>query len=178
MLLPRPVTAGFASLMIYEFTTDNTWVIVAHTVHNHEPNVKHPSAGQHVNSVFQYAAAPDVLVEILPFLDWLLSIGIKGTMLTTQLQKACLTKGIISTFTSQSICNLAWLPVGQYNLDSTNLSAWISKCRTEQLNKLCTVILMCHTDSFSMLSSLSRGDKRCGLSRAGAGIPFLLTQHT
>eukprot|EP00961_Rhodomonas_salina_P145133 1953312-Rhodomonas_salina.1 len=53
-------------------------------------------------------------------------------MLTTQLQKACLTKGIIPTFTSQSIRNLARMPVGQYDLDATNLSAWISKRRTEQ----------------------------------------------
>eukprot|EP00961_Rhodomonas_salina_P281780 3807720-Rhodomonas_salina.1 len=118
---------------IYEFTTDNTWVMtVAHTVHNHEPKVKHPSAGEQVNSAFRYAAAPDVPLEIRPFLDWLISIGVKGTLLTTQLRKACLTKGIIPTFTSQSIRNLARMPVGQFNLDATNLSAWISKRRTEQ----------------------------------------------
>eukprot|EP00961_Rhodomonas_salina_P221328 2992191-Rhodomonas_salina.1 len=64
-------------------------------------------------------------------MDWLVAIGVKGTMLTSHLQKACLTKGIIPTFTSQSLRNQTRVPVGQIDLDATNLSEWISKRRIE-----------------------------------------------
>eukprot|EP00961_Rhodomonas_salina_P123750 1667685-Rhodomonas_salina.1 len=118
--------------LTFEFSSDNTWVMTsAFTNHNHDPVVKNPCAGVRVNTSFWYADTTSVPADVQPFMDWLVAIGVKGTMLTSHLQKACLTKGIIPTFTSQSLRNQTRVPVGQIDLDATNLSEWISKRRTD-----------------------------------------------
>eukprot|EP00961_Rhodomonas_salina_P161529 2175035-Rhodomonas_salina.2 len=113
--------------LTYEFSSENTWVLtVAHTVHNHNPVVKNPCAGVRANTSFSYASTTDIPDDVQPFMDWLVAIGVKGTMLTSHLQKGCLTKGVIPTFTSQSLRNQTRVQVGQVDLDATNLSEWIS----------------------------------------------------
>eukprot|EP00961_Rhodomonas_salina_P095391 1283171-Rhodomonas_salina.1 len=119
--------------LTFEFSSENTWVLTAaYTVHNHDPVVKNPCAGVQANSSFRHASTTNVPNDVQPFMDWLVAIGVKGTMLTSHLQKACLTKGIIPTFTSQSLRNQTRVPVGQVDLDATNLSEWISKRRIQE----------------------------------------------